>query len=156
MRNLNHHQLHFLYEILHHAKTSDEPIYRFLSGGACVGKTTLALALYQTMLKYLKKRPGVDHALPQILLLAPTGKAAYFLRGDTLHSAFKIPINKRLEYTSLDSNRLNTLRTQMAEVKFIFIDEISMVGSTLLHFIHKRLQDIFDSAKPFGGMSIIA
>ena len=45
MRTLNRKQSEFVMDVLHHAKTSDEPICRFLSGGAGVGKTCYNVAL---------------------------------------------------------------------------------------------------------------
>ena len=155
MRTLNRKQSEFVMDVLHHAKTSDEPICRFLSGGAGVGKTHVTTLLYQSLYIYLNKRPGIDPDKPCILLMAPTGKAAYLIRGNTLHSALKIPVNQKLQYKSLDTDSLNTLRTQMMGVKYIFIDEVSMVGSGMLTFVHKRLQEIMGSARDFGGISVI-
>ena len=65
----------------------------------------------------------------KVVKTAPTGKAAFNIDGNTLHSAFKIPANRGFEYCALDSDRLNTIRTQLKKLKLIFIDEISMVGS---------------------------
>ena len=155
MRTLNRKQSEFVMDVLHHAKTSDEPICRFLSGGAGVGKTHVTTLLYQSLYRYLNKRPGIDPDKPCILMMAPTGKAAYLIRGNTLHSALKIPVNQKLQYKSLDTDSLNTLRTQMMGVKYIFIDEVSMVGSGMLTFVHKRLQEIMGSARDFGGISVI-
>ena len=155
MRTLNRKQSEFVMDVLHHAKTSDEPIYRFLSGGAGVGKTHVTTLLYQSLYRYLNKRPGIDPDKPCILLMAPTGKAAYLIRGNTLHSALKIPVNQKLQYKSLDTDSLNTLRMQMIGVKYIFIDEVSMVGSGMLNFVHKRLQEIMGSPRDFGGISVI-
>ena len=65
-------------------------------------------------------------------MLAPTGKAAYNIKGNTIHSAQAIPACQSLKnYKSLDSSRLNTLRCQIGGVKLIFLDEISMVGNTM-------------------------
>ena len=155
MRTLNKKQCEFVMDVLHHAKTSDEPICRFLSGGAGVGKTHVTTLLYQSLYRYLNKKPGIDPDKPCILLMAPTGKAAYLIRGNTLHSALKIPVNQKLQYKSLNTDSLNTLRTQMMGVKYIFIDEVSMVGSGMLIFVHKRLQEIMGSARDFGGISVI-
>ena len=155
MRTLNKKQCEFVMDVLHHAKTSDEPICRFLSGGAGVGKTHVTTLLYQSLYRYLNKKPGIDPDKACILLMAPTGKAAYLIRGNTLHSALKIPVNQKLQYKSLDTDSLNTLRTQMMGVKYIFIDEVSMVGSGMLIFVHKRLQEIMGCARNFGGISVI-
>ena len=43
MRTLNRKHSEFVMDVLHHAKTSDEPICRFVSGGAGVGKTHVAI-----------------------------------------------------------------------------------------------------------------
>ena len=87
--------------------------------------------------------------------MAPTGKATYLIKGNTLHSALKIHLNQKLQYKSLDTDSLDTLRTQMMGVKYICIDEVSMVGSGMLIFVHKRLQEIMGSARDFGRKSVI-
>ena len=155
MRTLNRKQSEFVMDVLHHAKTSDEPICRFLSGGAGVGNTHVTMLLYQSLYRYFNKRPGIDPDKPCIFLMGPTGKAAYLIRGNTLHSALKIPVNQKLQYKSLDTDSLNTLRMQMMGVKYVFINEVSMVGSGMLTFVQKRLQEIMGSARDFGGISVI-
>ena len=45
---------------------------------------------------------------------------------------------------------------KLINVTHIFIDEISMVGSTLAEYANIRLQEIFDCKKPFGGKHVIA
>jgi len=39
MKSLNREQLEFIYDTVHHLKTSEQPLYRFLSGGAGTGKS---------------------------------------------------------------------------------------------------------------------
>jgi DNA replication protein DnaC len=97
MRKLNKMQLDFVYEIIYKLKTSAEPVYRFLSGGAGVGKSFVTIALYQTAIKYLNKKEGGNYNSRKVLLLAPTGKAAYHIQGNTIHSALKIPPNQKLD-----------------------------------------------------------
>ena len=155
---LNKEQKEFFYHILHLIKTSDKPFYCFLSGGAGVGKSHVTKALYQAALKYYNTRAGDDFHQVKVLLLAPTGKAAYNIKGNTIHSSLAIPASQSLEnYKPLDSSRLNTLRTQLGGVKLIFLDEISMVGNTMFNVqINNRLKDIKGSREDFGGVSIIA
>ena len=90
--------------------------------------------------------------------MPPTGKAAFNIKGNTIHSALAIPACQSLKnYKPLDSSRLNTLRSQLGGVKLIFLDEISMVGSTMFNVqINNRLKDIKGSKENFGGVSIIA
>ena len=91
-------------------------------------------------------------------MLAPTGKAAFNIKGNTIHSALAIPACQSLKnYKPLDSSRLNTLRSQLGGVKLISLDEISMVGSTMFNIqINNRLKAIKGSKDNFGGVSIIA
>ena len=63
--------------------TPEEPFYCFLSGGAGVGKSHVTKALYQAALKYYNTRPGIDFSQTKVLMLAPTGKAAYNIKGNT-------------------------------------------------------------------------
>ena len=115
-------------------------------------------ALYQAALKYYNTRAGVNFGKIKVLMLAPTGKAAYNIKGNTIHSALAIPACQSLKtYKCLDSSRLNSLRCQLGGVKLIFIDEISMVGNTIFNVhINNRLKDFKGSSLPFGGISIIA
>ena len=133
VQTLNKKQKEFFYHILHLIKTSDKPFYYFLSGGAGVGKSHLVKSLYQAALKYYNSKAGEDFNEVKILLLAPTGKAAFGIKGNTIHSTFAIPVCQSIKnYKPLDSSRLNTLRCKLHAVKLIFLDEISMVGNTML------------------------
>ena len=105
----NKEQKEFFYHILHLMKTSSDPFYCFLSGRAGVGKSHVTKALYQAALKYYNTKAGDDFHQVKVLMLAPTGKAAYNIKGNTIHSALAIPACQSLkDYKPLDSNRLNT------------------------------------------------
>ena len=156
---LNTEQKEVFYHVLHHIKTSDEPIYSFLSGGGGFGKSHLTKALYQAAVKYFNSQAGVDFGEINVLLLAPTGKATFNIKGNTIHTALAIPASQSLRnYKPLDSSsRLNTLKCQLGSVKLIFLDEISMVGNAVFNTqINNRLKDLKGCALPFGGVSIIA
>lgn len=125
---MNKEQKEFFYHVLHPIKTSQESFYCFLSGGAGVGKSHVTKALYQAALKYYNTRPGIDFSQTKVLMLAPTGKAAYNIKGNIIHSAHAMPASQSLrDYKSLDSSRLNTIRSQLGGINMISIDEISMV-----------------------------
>lgn len=91
VQTLNKEQKEFFYHVLHLIKTSEEAFYCFLSGGAGVGKSHVSKALYQAALKYYNTRPGINFNEAKVLMLAPTGKAAYNIKGNTIHSALAIP-----------------------------------------------------------------
>ena len=123
-----------------------------------MGKSHLTKSIYQAALKYYNSREGEDFHQVNILLLAPTGKAAFLIKGNTIHSALAIPASQSLKnYKHLDSSRLNTLRSLLGGVKLILLDEISMVGNNMFTVqINNRLKDIKGSKDDFGGVSIIA
>lgn len=79
----------FFYHVLHLIKTS-EPFYCFPNGGAGVGKSVVTKAFYQAALKYYNQRAGVDYTQVKVVLLAPTGKAANNIKGNTIHTALEI------------------------------------------------------------------
>ena len=140
---------------MHSVKVNDEPLRLFLSGGAGVGKSWLTNALYKALIRYLNGIAGENPGDVKVLKVAPTGKAAYNKRGNTIHSAFQIPANRGFEYCSLDSDRLNAVRSKLRNLKVIFIDEISMVGNGMFNFLNVRLQQVLGTKMPFGGVSLI-
>ena len=108
-------------------KTSEKPFYTFLSGGGGVGKS-LIKSMYQAALKYYNSRAGEDFSRVRILLLAPTGKAAYLIKGNTIHSTLGIPASYSLtNYKPLDSGGLNTMRCELGALKLILLDEVCLL-----------------------------
>ena len=90
-----------------------------------------------------------------MLKLAPTGKASYLLKSNTVHTGLKVPINRTFEYSRLNCDSLNTFRAHYSKVDVLFIDEVSMVGSGMLNFINLRFQEIMANHLLFGGCSVI-
>ena len=155
VRSLNKEQKVFFYHVLHSIKVSDEPLRLFLTGGAGVGKSWLTNALYEALVRYLNGIAGENPDDVKVLKVAPTGKAAYNIKGNTIHSAFQVPANRGFQYCYLDNDRLNTIRSKLRNLKVIFIDEISMVGNGMFNFLNLRLQQILGTKLPFGGVSLI-
>ncbi|KAF0754430.1 ubiquitin carboxyl-terminal hydrolase 25-like [Aphis craccivora] len=124
----------------------------FVTGPVGAGKSMLIRALAQSVILIANLRPDIDDlSLPPVLLRAPTGKATYEIKGLTLHSAFKLPLNQFAGLLpKLSSNISNTLRCQFAKVKLLIIDEISIVGIKTLGHIDQRLRSILRINKPFG------
>ena len=156
MKSLNCQQMEFVYDTLHHLKTSLQPVYRFVSGGAGTGKSYVLKALRESADRYFKTRSGANFEQHWTMTLAPTGKAVFLVGGGTIHSVLHVPANQSLTYRRLDHESLNTLRSQIGHIKLWLIDEISMVGHRLFLFIDQRLQEVANTNQPFGGTSVVA
>ena len=81
--------------------------------------------------------------------------AAFQIKGTTAHSGLHIPINQN-KLSNLSHSERNNLYKQYADVKVVFIDEISMVGCRILNKIDQCLQEIFGCKKVFGGHHVVA
>ena len=156
VRSLNHEQKQFFYYMLGKVKKHSLPFYTFLSGGAGVGKSVVTRCIYQGLLKYLNHKRNVNPDSFQIMLCAPTGKAAHNIGGSTIHSAFCIPANQGFQFKPLDMQQLNSMRARYHSLKMVIIDEISMVGRGMFNYINLRLQEIMGISRPFGNVSILA
>ena len=155
MRSLTKEQIAFVYDVIGQLKTGTAPIYRFLSGGAGVGKSHVTKAIHQMAVKYYNAQAGEDYGQVKVLVLAPTGKAAYHVRGNTIHTGLRIAPNRKLEHRPLNTNSLNTFRNQLGQVSLVIIDEISMVGFRMMNCIHQRLLELTQSKEDFGGLSVL-
>ena len=156
VQSLNVEEKDFFYHVLNSVKTDKLPLGLFLSGGAGVGKNIVTNALYEALLiRYLNAQTENDPDDISVVKVALTGKAVFNIRGNTIHSSFKIPANRGFNYCTLDRDRLNTIRAQLQRMQVVFVDEISMVGSGMFNFLDLRLQQIMGTKEPFGGLSII-
>ena len=155
MQKLNRKQYDLCTHIMHQLENNTDQMFIFLEGGAGVGKTCVGRAMCETITRHFQKQPGhIDNA-ERVLILAPTGMAAYHIKGTTLHTGLHIPINCEM-LKPLSHSELNTLHSKFMHIKFKFIDEISMVGTMLFEKANRRAQEIFDCKKPFGGKHVIA
>lgn len=98
---LNKEQKQVFYHIIHSVKTSSEPFYIFLSGGAGCGKSKVIKAIYQGLLKYFSHKHGEDPATLKIIMSAPTGKTSDNICGSAIHSAFCIPASQGFQFKPL-------------------------------------------------------
>ncbi|XP_071963825.1 uncharacterized protein [Antedon mediterranea] len=134
-----------------------EAFYTFITGGAGTGKSHLVNCIYNEATRILGKIMENPDDL-SILKLAPTGIAAYNIKGQTIHSSLSIPINISLPYQPLGEEKISALRNQLRQLQIVIIDEISMVNQRLLWYIHGRLRQIKQvrNDSPFGNISVIA
>lgn len=97
----------------------------------------------------------------EIAVLAPTGVAAVNISGQTIHSYFgvriaKLPNNKTQEsmqeYMKLITSKPFSIPV---DLKYVFIDEISMVGKILFDAMDIILRRKFNENLPMGGIQFI-
>ena len=142
--------------VLKHVIRNDEPLRLFITGGAGTGKTLLLHSLYQSLSRHFNLQPDLNADLNSVLCLASTGKAAYLIKGNTIHSGLNIKTRKRNRHaTRLGPDELNTLRCKLQYLQCVLIDEISLVGSKLFRQVDLRLQHVFGNYEPFGGRHVI-
>ena len=131
-----------------------EPLRIFLTGGGGVGKSHVIKCIYNCLSKLLSYK-GDELGKPRVIKLAPTGIAAINIDGTTIHTG--LSMRPSSTYMSLSDKQRSSIRNKLMHVKFIIIDEISMVSPKLLLNIHRRLCEIFGTIEetPFAGKSIL-
>ncbi len=123
----------------------------FIIGKAGTGKSTFLKHVVQ---KNIKKT----------IVLAPTGVAAMNVKGQTIHSFFKIPRqiifpndsifeSKKSIYQYFNGIEYND--DVIKKIELIIIDEISMVRADLIDIVDIILRKIRDNDRPFGGVQVV-
>ena len=118
----------------------------FITGKAGTGKSTL--------LHYFKL-----NSQKNFVALAPTGVAAIKIKGETLHSFFRLPIKTPIlkrDIKRLPSSRFGGNREIVKNLDILIIDEASMVRADVLDAIDYSLRiNRSKMSIPFGGVQII-
>ena len=122
-------------------------------GGAGSGKSTVIKVLSQ-YIHHLLRKEGDDIDCPYVLLSAFTGGAASNIDGQTLHTLFSF--NFGSGYQSLSDQNRDIKRALYKNLKFLIIDEISLVDADMLYKIDLRLREITQKNMPFGNVAIFA
>ena len=89
---------------------------------------------------------------------APTGLAAYNVGGVTIHRLLQLPIEhegRGAGYWKLAKDALKIMRASLSKLKLLIIDEVSMVSSLNLAYIHLRLDEIFARDEWFSGVNAL-
>jgi ATP-dependent DNA helicase PIF1 len=111
----------------------------FVTGRAGTGKSTLLRCLRDSM-------------QDKMVVVAPTGLAAVNVGGQTIHSFFGLP--PRL--VRKDDIRRSRNAGIMRKLKFVVIDEVSMVRSDLMWAIDQSLRiNRGRPREPFGGVRLV-
>ena len=104
----------------------------------------------------LREMTGIGSKSP-VLVVALTGVAVFNINGTTIHSTLSIPIINNNKNLDINGERLKLLQDRLQNVRYIIIDEKSMVGRRMLGLIDMRLRKAFPehNNEPFGGRSVI-
>ena len=86
---------------------------------------------------------------------ATTGKAAFNIRGTTLHSLLRLPVGSRGQ-SVLKGQTLSRFQQSLHHIDYIIIDEYSMLGQNSFGWVDKRCkQATARTDQVFGGKSLI-
>ncbi|MCG8079346.1 MAG: AAA family ATPase, partial [Candidatus Thiodiazotropha taylori] len=141
--------------IQNHDPFCNPPLHLFITGGAGTGKSFLLRLIREYL---LRKSTSL---LPNVLVAAPTGVAAYNINGLTLHSLLQLPTQDKsnAQYHPLSPRSYKILYEAFKQLKYLIIDEVSMVSYNTLEHIHLRLNEVkeklLDIEYLFGNVSII-
>ena len=136
------------------------PLQMFLSGVGGTGKSFLIHTIRAQIADIWKDTP--DTAMT-CAIAAPTGLAAFNINGVTVHRLFQLPVeheSKTSTYWPLPKDSVKIMRAGFKHVKFIYIsliiiDEVSMLSSLNLAYIHLRLEELFGGDQWFGGANVL-
>ncbi|KAF6516931.1 hypothetical protein HZS61_004134 [Fusarium oxysporum f. sp. conglutinans] len=128
---------------------SEEQILLHVDGGGGTGKSYMIKVLSSHLQRLAGNRPS------PIWRAAPTGVASNQIMGTTLHSLLRLPMDRA--FTELSPADANAIQKKLRDVRYLVIDEKSMLGLRQLSWIDKRLRQVFPAraAEFFGGISII-
>ena len=119
-----------------------EPLCLIINGVAGTGKSYLINAIRNLLQS-------------KCAVAATTGKAAFNIRGVTVHSLLKLPIGARGN-KDLTGQSLCRLQESVNNIGYIIIDEYSMLGQVTFGWIDKRCKQATGyNDKVFGGKSLI-
>lgn len=130
-----------------------DPLLLVVSGGAGSGKSR-TINLIRSFLESLLCKAGDNPNQPQVCVVAPTGTAAKNVKGQTIHSEFGLSFGN--EHFSLSDSLRDKKRTKYQHLRFVIIDEISMMKAGQLYQLDLRLRELTGRLdKIFGGVSQI-
>ena len=134
--------------------TDLKPLHMFLTGVGGTGKSFLIEAIRSMVAKIRHgKMDGLTCAVT-----APTGLAAFNVGGVTIHRLLQLPIEhegKMVGYWTLPKDSQKVMRNLLRHLKLLIIDEVSMLSSFNLAYIHLCLEEVFGGDTWFGSVNIL-
>ncbi|CAG8469927.1 3415_t:CDS:2, partial [Cetraspora pellucida] len=132
-----------------------EPLCAIVMGTAGTGKSYVIKAIRNRMIELAQEHNINPYEEPPILVLAPTGVAAFNINGCMIYSRLFLSTNiKNLE---LKPETLKKLQQKLRGIKVIIFDKKSMIDRRLLAVIDQRLRQAFPQNQNmlFGGCSVL-
>jgi len=130
----------------HSQQDNPEQLLLQIDGGGGTGKSYL--------IKILAAHLRQANREETVALAAPTGAASSNIRGKTIHSLLRLPVDNKFE--QLSPTALAEAQHRLQHLKYMIIDEKSMLGLRTLGWISRRLSQIFPrSDQIFGGVNVI-
>lgn len=129
------------------------PLRLQVDGGGGTGKSYMVKVI-SSRLQAKAARRG---QLSPIIRAAPTGVAGNQITGQTLHSLFRLPVDGNCRPLSETPTVLSSLQRRFKPIRYLIIDEKSMLGLKHLAWIDQRLREIFPERREhyLGGLSVI-
>ena len=122
------------------------PLRVIVQGKAGCGKSTTVAVM--------KSRIVAAFGPDSFLLVASTGAAAVNIDGKTIHNALLILPNIN-DFAPLTGDRARMFQESMRPVRFLIVDEYSMIGLPLLGMMERRCAEGKPgSSEPFGGLHV--
>ncbi|KAF8220910.1 hypothetical protein L208DRAFT_1128578, partial [Tricholoma matsutake] len=119
--------------VANHASSPDsDQLKLYIGGMAGIGKSQLWPYPCNAFFIPLSCLKNESHLL---ITIAPTGSAAELLGGSTYHSAFGI----NTDGLQSSGTQLSQMKSKLAGVEYVFIDEVSMLSCRDMYLISEQL-----------------
>lgn len=143
----------------------ERQLIQFISGGAGSGKSCLLTAIRQAAVRHYRKvvppedisQEDISKQCPFLLLMAYTGAAAFNVHGETLHGGMHVGGRGEGGTWKRDfsASHVNKMRASYKHLKFLMIDEASMLSNHCLASIDALFRQTLDHTRPFGGLHVL-
>ena len=154
-----HIKAHLEHQVLHERDLCQckefKPLHMFVSGVGGTGKSFLINTI-RTLMFRMWASGTTDSTTCAVTAL--TGLAAFNVGGVTIHQLLQLPIEhegRAAGYWRLDKEALKVMRASLSQLHLLIIDEVSMVSSLNLAYIHLHLDEIFARDEWFGGVNVL-
>ncbi|XP_052128693.1 uncharacterized protein LOC127750623 [Frankliniella occidentalis] len=115
-----------------------------VQGKAGTGKSLVIAEITKVLTQKFGKQSYV--------LGTPTGVSALLIKGKTVHSIFRIPRESK-NFKPLMGEQARKLTNEFENVKFLILDEYSMIGSRMMGMINRRCKEATGNYdEDFGGL----